>query len=268
MLFFFQLLQIYATMQSDSSENSKKGFKTQKSQNTPKFKISSPQTLKLPVPKILVHSASTVMRQIRDDEFYVKLSVNDICFKIRNFGLFHGSSMERLPKFFGDSQLTYYEMLNIEHSNSEVGADDIKIVNCLNDGNSLFRAVADQIFGDQNSYDILRARACDKIISDKRIARGMNQNLGNLAGYILKMRQNGSPGGFIELIALANLLDRTILVFDLKKFDLEMVGVRLPVPQVVRPFKLKVSSDNNDFVRLSSYGDDRGRYGSIVMLYK
>ena len=235
-------------LHSDSSESSKK-------RNSSKV---------LKVPKILVHSASTVMRQIHHEEFFIKLSCHEVCFKIRNFGLFQGCSTERLPKFLGNSQLTFYELQEIENSNSEIGADDIKIVQCKNDGNSLFRAVADQVFGDQNSYDILRARACDQVISNGRISNGMNQDMGNLAGYILKMRQDGVPGGIIELIALANLLDRTILVFDLKRFDLEkMFGVCLPVPQVIRPFKKSVSQ-NNDYVRLTDHGD--GHYNSLVKL--
>jgi OTU domain-containing protein 3 len=90
----------------------------------------------------------------------------------------------------------------------------LMIKDVTGDGNCLFRAVADQLYGQPERHDEIRARTTDFL----------DQNADGFAPFVVdmpfdryvnEMRRNGTWGGNLELQAMSVLLDCNIVVHQL-----------------------------------------------------
>ncbi|KAI5475726.1 OTU domain-containing protein 3 [Pseudohyphozyma bogoriensis] len=87
----------------------------------------------------------------------------------------------------------------------------------LGDGNCLFRALSDQLFGDPTHHLQLRHDVCE-FIADRpdrfRLFVDEDSVPGGFEGHVASMRLQGTYGTHIELSALANLFHRPIKVIQ------------------------------------------------------
>ena len=107
--------------------------------------------------------------------------------------------------------------LQDEALRNSVEADGkLKIVDMLADGNCLFRALSDQLFGDYgNSHDQLRADICDYMQENEEDFKWFlvldddegeeEEDAKDFEAYIEKMRDDGEWGGQHEILAAARL---------------------------------------------------------------
>ena len=87
---------------------------------------------------------------------------------------------------------------------------NIKIIE--KDGNCLFRAISDQIYGDEKYYSILREKCMDYL----EIERDFFQQFieGDFDEYINMKRKNGIWGDDIEIQALSEIYNRPIEIYS------------------------------------------------------
>lgn len=91
------------------------------------------------------------------------------------------------------------------------------IVDMNPDGNCLFRALSDQLYGDLgNSHDIVRDDICNFmeanqddfqvfLVLDDDDCEEEEEDAKDFEGYMATMRQDGEWGGNLELVAAARL---------------------------------------------------------------
>ncbi|KAL1701762.1 hypothetical protein EV121DRAFT_262734 [Schizophyllum commune] len=84
----------------------------------------------------------------------------------------------------------------------------------LGDGNCLFRALSDQLYGSPSRHALLRARVCDWIEAHgERYAPFVEDERG-LEAHLRCMRENGTYGGHLELSAFAHMTGKNVKVIQ------------------------------------------------------
>lgn len=86
----------------------------------------------------------------------------------------------------------------------------LKIVEMAGDGNCLFRAVALQVYGDNDMHFDVRARVCDFMEGDKQLASFLDEPLQD---YVARKRKDGVHGNNPEIQAVSELFNRPVEVF-------------------------------------------------------
>jgi OTU domain-containing protein 3 len=97
-------------------------------------------------------------------------------------------------------------------------ADGLEVVEMSPDGNCLFRALSDQLFGDYgNSHEDIRSEVCDfmeknkedfqvfLVYEDKDDHEQQDEDARDFEHYIETMREDGTWGGNLEIVAAARL---------------------------------------------------------------
>ena len=92
----------------------------------------------------------------------------------------------------------------------------LKVFKIVDDGNCLFRSFAHQIYGDQSLHKIVRKKCCEYIAHHKQhfqiylvtnIYRTMDE-------YLNSMREDRTWGGNFEIVALNELYQRPVEVYE------------------------------------------------------
>lgn len=71
----------------------------------------------------------------------------------------------------------------------------LKIEEVSGDGNCLFRAVGDQLFGEESKHEFLREQVCDHLEVNKEEYKWFIEEDKNIDDYISTMRSAGEWGG-------------------------------------------------------------------------
>ncbi|KAF7308362.1 OTU domain-containing protein [Mycena chlorophos] len=86
--------------------------------------------------------------------------------------------------------------------------------NTLGDGNCLFRALSDQLFGTASRHSQLRKDVCDWIARHKSRYEPFVEDDRGIETHLRCMRQNATYGGHMELSAFAHLTRRNVKVIQ------------------------------------------------------
>ena len=89
---------------------------------------------------------------------------------------------------------------------------NLKITTILGDGNCLFRAIADQVFGNEELHEDIREEIIDYIKDHESFCANFIEDNESFSSYISRMSCNGTWGGYLELCSAANLLNIQIVV--------------------------------------------------------
>ena len=125
------------------------------------------------------------------------------------------------------------------------------------DGNCMFRAVSDQVYGSEQYHSILREKCMDYLVVQKRFFELFIE--GDFNNYINEKRKNGTWGDDIELEALSEIYNRPIEIYS---------GSTKPLRSFHedKKFYLDKNNKNKDIVltpiRISYHG--KKHYNSIV----
>ncbi|GJJ09376.1 hypothetical protein Clacol_003598 [Clathrus columnatus] len=84
----------------------------------------------------------------------------------------------------------------------------------LGDGNCLFRALSDQLWGSSNSHLKLRTEVCDWMASQRERYEGFVDEDRTFDTHLKLMRLSGTYGGHLELSAFAHLKRRNVKVIQ------------------------------------------------------
>ena len=101
--------------------------------------------------------------------------------------------------------------------NSQLRESGLYASNILGDGNCLFRALSDQLFGTPSHHFQLRSEIVDylELESEKfKVFVDEDDYKGGWKGYLNEMRQLGTYGSNIELSGFVQLYKRPIKVFQ------------------------------------------------------
>ena len=85
------------------------------------------------------------------------------------------------------------------------------------DGNCLFRAVADQVYGNQNLHGLIRDKCCNYMEMHREKFKEFidtEVNFRDISHYINNMRVLRTWGGNLEITALSELYQRRVEVYD------------------------------------------------------
>lgn len=82
----------------------------------------------------------------------------------------------------------------------------LKIIEIKGDGNCLFRAIADQLYGTEHQHDDLRVKCVQGLESNKEIYKFYIEDDVTIDAYIESMRNDGEWGGQLEMTVLSELL--------------------------------------------------------------
>ena len=115
------------------------------------------------------------------------------------------------------------------------------------DGNCLFRAVADQVYGDPNLHLTVREWCANFMEEEKQFYEGFILETTNFTKYIATLRKNGTWGGNFELMAISELYNCRLEVYENSED-----------PRVVNAWSLQGS--NNHPIRLLYKND---HYASV-----
>ena len=125
----------------------------------------------------------------------------------------------------------------------------------VGDGNCMFRAFSDQIYGSEKYHNVLREKCMDYLVVQKRFFEQFIE--GDFDSYINEKRKNGIWGDDIELEALSEIYNRPIEIYS---------GSEKPLRCFHEDKKLYLNNTNKGIVitpiRLSYHG--RKHYNSIV----
>ncbi|GAA5965311.1 hypothetical protein JCM21900_005836 [Sporobolomyces salmonicolor] len=89
--------------------------------------------------------------------------------------------------------------------------------NILGDGNCLFRALSDQLYGSPSMHLQLRAEICDYLVAHAeqyRVFIDEDDYKGGFAGYVREMRQPGTYGTNMELSGFVHRYRRAVKIFQ------------------------------------------------------
>ncbi|KAL7412214.1 hypothetical protein BDY24DRAFT_393647 [Mrakia frigida] len=84
--------------------------------------------------------------------------------------------------------------------------------NTIGDGNCLFRALSDQLYGTPKEHWALRREICDHLLANPDRYEFFVDDDRPFADHVRVMRENGTYGGHLELTAFAHLKKRWIKV--------------------------------------------------------
>ena len=82
------------------------------------------------------------------------------------------------------------------------------------DGNCLFRALSDQLYGTPSKHPELRQQICDHIALHKARYEPFVEDDRGLGDHLRAMRENATYGGHMELSAFANMVRRNVKVIQ------------------------------------------------------
>ncbi|CEG37821.1 OTU (ovarian tumor)-like cysteine protease [Plasmopara halstedii] len=85
------------------------------------------------------------------------------------------------------------------------------VIPIFRDGNCLFRAISDQLYNNELFHQDIRRRSMDVIDSNRKEFQSFIENE-QIGAYSARMRQDGKPGGHVELYAIARLFNIHIVV--------------------------------------------------------
>jgi len=85
------------------------------------------------------------------------------------------------------------------------------------DGNCLFRAISDQVYGTQDRHAEVRKKCCEAMLANEAelinfLAPGTRSSF---SAYVRLLGRDGTWGGHLEMVALAGAYDRKVLVYRL-----------------------------------------------------
>ncbi|GAA5825367.1 hypothetical protein JCM10212_004091, partial [Sporobolomyces blumeae] len=101
--------------------------------------------------------------------------------------------------------------------NEQLRENGLYAANILGDGNCLFRALSDQLYGSPSSHLSIRSRLCDELDLESeryRVFVDEDEYRGGWNGYVREMRQPGTYGTHIELSAFVRVYKRPIKIFQ------------------------------------------------------
>lgn len=81
------------------------------------------------------------------------------------------------------------------------------------DGSCLFRAVADQVYGDQEMHDVVRRNVCDYMQKNSDFFAPFVSGE-DFSAYLDRKRSQRTPGNHLEMQALAELFNRVVEVYE------------------------------------------------------
>lgn len=84
--------------------------------------------------------------------------------------------------------------------------------NTMGDGNCLFRALSDQLYGYPHQHGILREQVCDYLSTRSEKFEAFIDVEKPFVEYVRTMRQSGTYGGHLELSAFAQLQQKEIKI--------------------------------------------------------
>ncbi|KAL1739522.1 hypothetical protein HDZ31DRAFT_49256 [Schizophyllum fasciatum] len=84
----------------------------------------------------------------------------------------------------------------------------------LGDGNCLFRALSDQLYGSMSRHAPLRASVCDWIQAHRDRYAPFVEDERGLDAHLRCMRENGTYGGHLELSAFAHMTGKNVKVMQ------------------------------------------------------
>ena len=144
-------------------------------------------------------------------------------------------------------------------SNMHLFIKDIK-----GDGNCMFRAISDQVYGNEEKYDLLRQKCMDYLLIERDFFEQFVEGGKNgFDEYINMKRKNGVWGDDIELQALSEIYNRPIEIYSNSTKPLKTFHENKN--EFKREGNEKINNDCNDFVmpiRISYHG--KNHYNSIV----
>ncbi|KAH8831171.1 hypothetical protein DL96DRAFT_1705612 [Flagelloscypha sp. PMI_526] len=82
------------------------------------------------------------------------------------------------------------------------------------DGNCLFRALSDQIYGTESRHAPLRAAICDYIAANKEKYGPFVEDERGIDVHLRCMRENGTYGGHLELVAFSHMSHRNMKIIQ------------------------------------------------------
>lgn len=118
------------------------------------------------------------------------------------------------------------------------------------DGACLFRAVSDQVYGDQNMHDVVRKSCMDYMLKNADFFKHYVTE--DFASYILRKRKNHTHGNHLEIQAMAELYNRP---FEVYQYSIDPINT----------FQSSHRTDNVP-VRLSYH--QNSHYNSVIDPYK
>lgn len=96
--------------------------------------------------------------------------------------------------------------------NAQLRSMGLYAANITGDGNCLFRALSDQLYGYPNQHAILRQNVCDYLESRSDKFAAFIDVEKPFEDYVRSMRQSGTYGGHLELSAFAHLKQKEIKI--------------------------------------------------------
>lgn len=112
---------------------------------------------------------------------------------------------------------------------------NLAVVKIIPDGNCLFRAVAHQVFDNEDMYPELREQCMDHIANDRAFYHpfmgGQDFNT-----YIAQMRQNGVWADNLEIQALSEMLKAEIQVFHTQSIPIVIFAENQKPKRIIRLF--------------------------------
>jgi len=121
----------------------------------------------------------------------------------------------------------------------------------LGDGNCLFRALADQLWGSPNGHLTLRAEVCDWMEARKEQYEGFVDEDRSFDTHIMCMRVPGTYGGHLELSAFSHLKCRNVKVIQPGLvYIIEWGGDADPAPSVAEELIDETGLNERDKRRL------------------
>ncbi|KAI3641367.1 hypothetical protein MIR68_000497 [Amoeboaphelidium protococcarum] len=110
------------------------------------------------------------------------------------------------------------EIFNEGELESSLQKNGLRLQQIKGDGNCLFRALSDQLHGSEDRHVEFRQMVCDYIDKhrDEFVPFLLEEDDGNtdIEEYVAKMRQNGTYGGNIELVAFSRLISAEIWIYQ------------------------------------------------------
>ena len=138
------------------------------------------------------------------------------------------------------------------------------IKDIVGDGNCMFRAISDQVYGSEEKYDLLRQKCMDYLLIERDFFEQFVEGGKNgFDEYINMKRKNGVWGDDIELQALSEIYNRPIEIYSNSTKPLKTFHENKN--EFKREGNEKINNDLNDFVmpiRISYHG--KNHYNSIV----
>ena len=138
------------------------------------------------------------------------------------------------------------------------------IKDIVGDGNCMFRAISDQVYGNEEKYDLLRQKCMDYLLIERDFFEQFVEGGKNgFDEYINMKRKNGVWGDDIELQALSEIYNRPIEIYSNSTKPLKTFHENKN--EFKREGNEKINNDCNDFVmpiRISYHG--KNHYNSIV----